>query len=273
MSLQKMLRQKKLQEVLLSFRNLPSPPRLHNKLKEILQREQLSQKEIAAEIENSPVLTANLLRMANSIFFGVRKSISNVFDALSFIGTESVLNIVLSLESFDCLCSSASPDSLKIAEEIRLKSIIRAQIAREIALSHNGTTDPQQAYIAGLMLDIGLILRCCSSLEKFDKFYSEWKEKNKPVFLADKEAFTTTHDEVGEALLSYWNFSESIISAVANHHCYTNRDDLTFILQIADMVVQGEDSLPHDPCIEAYAKVWGKKLNANLELIRNSEIK
>lgn len=272
MNFQQKLRQKKLQQILLSFCNLPSPPRLHSRLKEILQKDPLSQKEIASEVEKSPALVAKLLRISNSIFYGTHKSISSIFDALTFIGTESTLNIVLCLESFDNLCSKASPKVVEKVEEIRMNSIKRAQLARQIAQRWNQKADPEEAYIAGLMLDIGLVFRFCSSSEKFDIFCDIHSKNQQPVFRIDKELYSITHDEVGEALLDYWNFSPQIVYAVANHHNYASNDPLTTIVQIADFLINKNYAVPHDPRIEELAKDWEVEFIDIINSIRTMEI-
>jgi HD-like signal output (HDOD) protein len=260
MDLQQTLRQKHLQDILLSFKNLPSPPELHSRLKEILKKDPHSQKEITAEIEKSPALVAKLLRMSNSVYYSSHKFVTTVYDAITFIGTEEVLNIVLSLEAFDNICAKALPEIVNKTESLREKSIMRAQIARKISLSWEEKIDPEEAYVAGLMLDIGLIFRFCSSQDKFGIFCSIYNEGERPMFSVDKEIFTTGHDEVGEALLTYWNFSPEIISSVGNHHRYTCKDPLSTIVQIADLLVQDKDSIPHDPCIDELAKEWRIKL-------------
>ncbi|MFO7447107.1 MAG: response regulator [Ignavibacteriaceae bacterium] len=261
MNLQQELRRKHLEEILLSFRNLPSLPKMHQRIKDILNQTPISQKEIVQEIEKSPALTAKLLRMSNSIYYGVRKPVSNIFDALTFVGMEEVLNIVLGLESYDCLCSQVPPDLLKSLEEMRINAVKCAQTAREISQDWKENTDPQEAYTAALMLDIGMVLRLCYCPEKFSKFYNIYKENDKPLYIIDKEIFTTPHDEVAEALLTYWNFSSGVISAVANHHSYASKDALTTIIQIASLLVHGKDSLPHDPVINEYADEWREKLS------------
>jgi len=272
MDLQQTLKQKHLQDILLSFKHLPSPPKLHNKLKDILQKDPHSQREITFEIEKSPALVAKLLRMSNTVLYSSHKSVTSVFDAISFIGTEEVLNIVLSLELFDNVCAKALPDILKTTEILIQKSIVRAQTAREIAIAWETKIDPEEAYVAGLMLDIGLIFRFCSSYDKFGEFCSIYDEGIKSVFNIDKEIFLIGHDEVGEALLTYWNFSPSIIVSVANHHSYACKDPLTTIVQIADLLVQGNDSTPHDPGIDELTSIYKLKLIDILETLNNTPI-
>ena len=272
MELQQTLRHKHLQNILLSFKNLPSPPQIHKKLKTILQKTPPPVKELTSEIEKSPALVAKLLRMSNSVCYSSYKNIKNVSDAISFVGTEEVLNIVLSLESFDNVCAKALTEVIHKTDDLREKSILRAQIAREISLRWNVKVDSEEAYVAGLMLDIGLMFRFCSSRDKFNKFFSIYNEGTRSMFLIDKEIYSISHDEVGEAVLSYWNFSPEVITAVGNHHRYTCKNNLTTIVQIADLIVQGKDSLPHDPSIDDLAVEWKTKLSSFLEKIYNSQI-
>jgi len=261
MEFQIQLHQKHLEKILYSFKNLPSLPKVHSRLKEILQENESSQKDIANEIEKSPALVGKLLSISNSIFYGVRKQIVTVSDALTFIGTESVLSIVIGLESFNILSENIEQVVMQYIEEIRIKSVMRAQIARQIALFWNTPVNQHEAYVAGLMLDIGLVLRLCSSVEIFHEFMEKYQSSNQSHYLIDKNLFTITHDKVGAALLIYWNFPHEIISAVENHHCYTGDDPLTTIVQIADMLTAEEDSIPHDPIIKELALYWKEKLN------------
>ena len=258
---QKELRRKHLLELLHSFRHIPSPPKLHSKLKTFLLDEQRHQRKITAEIEKSPALVARLITIANSVFYSVRKPISSVLEALSFIGTEAVLNLVLGLEAFDSVCRNAIPNAAAKIEDIRNKSVKRAQIAREISFLWQTNIDPQEAYVAGLMLDIGIVLRFCSSPEKFDKFFYLYENTKEPIFYIDKEVYSVTHDDISASLLTYWNFPEPVIMAVANHHRYSEGHELTTLVQVADAIIQEKDSLPHDPRIEGLAVEWTEKLH------------
>ena len=270
MELQDQLRKKHLLEVMHSFRSLPSPPKLHAKLVKILESDTQSKKQISEEIEKSPALVAKLLRISNSVFYGARKQISSVYEALTFLGTESVLSIVLGLESFEILNNGTGRQVYKKIEAIRETSIIRAHIAREISVRWSKLQERHEVYAAALLLDIGLVLRFCSDPEKFNEFDNLYKEKNKPAYLIDKQLFSITHDEVGAALLTYWNFPSEIVFAVANHHRYTGDDLITTIVQLADALVQKNDSHPHDPRIGEYLREWEPQLNDTICEIQES---
>lgn len=268
MELQEQLRRKHLLEVMHSFKNLPSPPKLHQKLVKILQSDNQSNIEIASEIEKNPALVAKLLRISNSVFYSARKQITSVHEALTFIGSESVLGIVLGLESFENLNNSNSIAVFRKVEEIRETSILRANIARKISEKWPKPVKKHEVYVAALLLDIGLVLRFCSSPDKYVEFEENYKEGLKPFYMIDKQLFSVTHDDVGSALLTYWNFPQAIISAVGNHHRYTGDDDLTIIAQIADALIQKEDSQPHDPRIGEYLREWEPKLSASISEIQ-----
>jgi len=267
MKLQQKMREQKLQKLLNSIRNLPSPPRWHVHLMKILKEEKHAQKEIASEIEKSPELVAKLLRVSNSVFYGLRRSVTTVYEALTFIGTESVLNIVLAIESFDSLSVECTPEMENILSSIRNVSVKRAHVARELAANWGDKVDEHEAYVAGLLLDIGLILRFYSSKEDSNEFLKKYKltEKIEPHYNIDKSINEVTHDRVGAALLTYWNFPKSIISAVDNHHSFTCNDPLVTITQIANSLVQHKDSYPFDNRIESLADEWRSKLQPLLD--------
>ncbi len=270
MSFQDELRKKHLLKIMHDFNNLPSPPKLHSKLVNILKSETKSHKLIANEIEKSPALVAKLLRISNSVFYGARKQISNVYEALTFIGTEFVLGIVLGLESFETIKGCGDFLVMKQIELIRERSIVRAHIAREISVLWSKEKKQHEIYVAALLLDIGLILQICSYQEKFNEFHKEYNQNNKPVYSIEKELFQNTHDEIGAALLTFWNFPTDIITAVANHHRYTGDDSLTTIVQLADALVLEKDSLPHDPKIDELIYEWEPKLNDKIQKLENS---
>lgn len=257
--------QKRLEKFFHKIDNLPSPPKIYQKLIEILQKDPTSQREIAVEIEKSPVLVAKLLRISNSIYFGIRKEITTVLEAMAFIGTETVLNIVIGLESFNNLYKNADKEVIRKSEELRLKSVKRAQLSRKIAGLMDGNINPHEAYIAGLMLDIGLLFRFSLSLKEFNEYLEMSSKGEYPPYIVDKKLFSVTHDEVGEMLLTYWNFAGEIVHAVAKHHSSINDDPLTKIVQIADYLIQGSDSKPHDPLVVNFAEELMPELKNFLE--------
>lgn len=261
MNLQEQLRQKKLLELLHSFKQIPDQPKLHDKLKKILTDDQQSQKEIANEIETIPALVAKLLSISNSVFYGTRKPISTVFEALSFIGTESVLNIVLALEAFDTSIKRLTPLAVSLIDELRIKSIKRAQLAREIALRWESNIDHQEAYVAGLFLDIGLILRFTNTSNKLLDYFNLVTPGKSSTFNWDKSSFEVTHDDLGAALLTHWNFPKQIITAVRNHHRFAGEDNLTLIVQLADFLCYSDDSTPHDPRIDEIGAEWNSRMS------------
>jgi len=262
--LKKEMHRKHLEKLLHSIGNLPAPPKMYIKLINILQKDSKSQKEIAEEIEKSPELVIKLLRVSNSIYYGARKEISTVSDAITFIGTEAVLNLVLSLESFRNVFKNANQDVLHKSEEMRLTSVHRAQVARQIASQWHEPINPHEAYIAGLMLDIGFFFRFSSSSKDLNDFLKLYHETNEPAYIIDKKLFEVTHDEVGEALLTYWNFANLIVSTVADHHSIIKNNELLIIAQLSDYIVQGKDSLPHDPIIDEYHSEWVTKLKEQM---------
>ena len=104
-------------------------------------------------------------------------------------------------------------------------------------------------------------------MEVFLKMHSK---SSMPFYFVDKEIFGVTHDEVGAALLTYWNIPEPIITAVRNHHGTFGDNKFIRIIQIADYIVQGENSLPHDSTIKDDIAFWENSLHDEIQLIKTT---
>ncbi len=249
-TLQRNSRQQRLLEILHSFNHLPSPPRLHTRLLELL-KETHSPKEMVAEIERNPALVAKLLQIANSVFYSVRNPVTSVSTAVTFIGTDEVVTIVLGFEAFKNVNRSSDPSIEHRIEQQWDLSVLRAQVARTIASHWPTKVDPQEPYTAALMLDIGLVLRLCSAPERLREFESlQVGDDHNPIKL-EAEFFGASHSELGAAVLTHWNFPAPLIAAVANHHSHAGDSDTTLITQLSSAFVDGRNALPHDPRVDA----------------------
>jgi HD-like signal output (HDOD) protein len=80
---------------------------------------------------------------------------------------------------------------------------------------------------------------------------------------ADIRVFGIPHDVVGAALLQFWNLPNSIVEAVARHHCSADSNDIVSILQIAEVVSCGGDGVSRSPAFLELASQWREKIHAS----------
>jgi HD-like signal output (HDOD) protein len=254
------LRRQRLESALGSIDNLPSPPKFHESLNRLLARSDVSTDTLSREIETSPPIVAKLLRVANSVYYSSRKSVTNVRDAVTFIGTDYVAGLVAAMEAFQGLGKNAGGNFSDEIEQLWSRAVRRSSIVKQIAERWPGLGSPQQVHIASLLQDIGFAVRMCSDPERYARYTQLCKEGVHASYDADGGVFGITHDDVGAALLEYWNLPPEIVHGVATHHRRAGGEALVQILQIAEAIEGSDPSAPHDPGVNGLIADWKKKL-------------
>jgi len=263
------LRRRRLEEVLGSINALPSPPRFHVRLQAMLGGADVSIDAIAGEIETSPPIVAKLLRVANSVYYAARKSVTSVREAVIFIGTEYIAGLVTAMEAFQGFGGAMGSEAQARIEILWGQAFRRAVIAKSIAEKWRGFDAPHLVHITSLLQDIGIAVRLCSEQEKFIRYQQLCDEKLMSPYEADKSVFGITHDDVGASLLEYWNLPREIVNGVARHHRPAGGDVLTLIVQIAGILSGDEPAAPRDPEAIDLAVVWREKVAQEVKALHS----
>lgn len=188
---------------------LPSPPRMFQRLNELLARDDWRVEDLAAEIETDAALTSELLKLVNSSFYGAGSRVRSVTRAISLIGTKLTRFIVLGNQLF---VSSGGFDTWIDLERLAGRSNAVARGARALAQRENENDDVMaSAYLAGLVSEIGLLVM--ARLPDIDPTIAA--PVNSSVFLgAERVLFGGDRFQVGTQLLALWGFDEEVIEAV-----------------------------------------------------------
>ncbi len=260
LKLQEEMRSLRLKEILKSLTTLPSPPKFQTGLWSLMSGSDKPLREIVSEIEQSPALVAKLLRVANSVFFATRQSITNVQDAVKLIGTEYVVSMAVSIEAFGAASAGVDETVRKDVEEIWDSGLRRTALARKIAQQWEGFTDHQTLHISTLLQDVGLVVRACTLPVEFRGFKTLCSAESASPYEVEREIFGSTHDAVGEAVLEYWNFPRVVCTNVGGHHGSVG-DDLTLtIMQIAARLEESTSLYPYDRSLDPLIENWRGRL-------------
>ncbi len=251
----------RLKEMFCTSTILQSQPKFHVHLLEMLSKEESSLNDIVEAIENSPVVVAKLLRVANSVYFAARNPITTVREAAIFIGVKYIINLVMAIETFQSVGKGIDSKYTHFVEEIWSTSLRRAAIAKMIGEQWKGFNNGHLSYVTSLLQDIGYAVRLSSEPEKYRAFMEHSKLEGISKYEAEVKVFTIPHDEVGAALLEFWNLPPEIEKAIARHHRNTEDEILVQILQIADALVCADSSNPHDPAIDPLITKWREQLD------------
>ncbi len=253
-------RRSRLTEILGSVASLPAPPRMHARVHEVLARDGSSVADIAHEIAKSPPIVAKLLRVANSVYYSSRKSITSVHDAVFFIGTEYVAGLVAAIEAFHGFSCITRPEFAAEIDRLWNAAVSRSAIAKRIAEQWHGCASPEAVYVAALLQDIGQAALLCFDPEKYAAFRAGRGVLHGMDGNAECAHFGISHDAMGAALLDSWNFPPDIVAGVSMHHKRTGGTAMPQILQIADILERGNSDYPHDPAVDELVEQWRERI-------------
>lgn len=248
-------------DILYEFEDLPTPPKFHERLSEMLASLDAPISKIVQEIELSPALVAKLIRVANSVHLGIRKRVTSVKDAVFFIGLEYIASMVTALEAFDSYSSKVPARYSALVEEMTTSSVRRGILARDIAPRWPGLTNKYVPYVSALLQDIGLFARVCLRPEQYDAFLKLKGKGSVSARDAEREAFGQySHEQIGGAILDRWNFPSDIVKTVACHHASPAPDDYVRIVQLANMIDGDTDDFPRDEDLRGSLEEWKRRL-------------
>jgi len=213
-SLSGLLTSKLLASIVGSVRDLPVLPRTYLSLRQALANPETSIKQVVRIVEQDVAVSAKILQIVNSSFFGLPREVSTVRTAVSFLGIDMVQNLVLSAEVFRVFEQAAAIPGFSF-EELHVHSQLVAKIAGQIpASSHTRGI----AIVAGLLHDIGKLVLATRSRKHFVRAVSGSREDKKPLFAVEEELIGVSHAEIGAYLLGIWGLPSPVVEAVAHHH-------------------------------------------------------
>lgn len=215
--LRHLLKNKNLLKVVGNVDALPSLPDLYWEILNELRSENSSLQKIGDIISRDVGMTAKILQLVNSAFFGLPRHISNPAQAVSLLGIDTIKALVLSVHIFSESGNEKIEDSL--VKRIMDHSFYTSKMAREIAgVETRNTMIIDDAYMAGVLHDAGKMILSNNFPQKYAEVLSLAKRGEMPEYEAEKEIFGTSHSEVGAYLMGLWGMSDAIVEAIAYHH-------------------------------------------------------
>ncbi|PPC92175.1 MAG: hypothetical protein CTY34_00795 [Methylobacter sp.] len=198
--------------------SLPSLPRIYQELEAAIQKHNVNSSEIATIFASDMAMSAKVLQLVNSSFFGLGRRVSSVNDAVMLLGIERVRGLVLCSTVFEALKSNTACPSLSI-ESLWQNAFTTAKLARAICLSEKQKDDrPDQAYISGLMHSLGLLLFSTRMPAKMQIVIDQATTGGNFVYELERQVFQASHAEAAAYLLSLWKLPPRIIEAVLLQH-------------------------------------------------------
>ncbi|MFC1490089.1 HDOD domain-containing protein [Candidatus Latescibacterota bacterium] len=223
-----------LENIIEKIEYLPPFPQAVTKVMQMMKDPNTSPEEIAEVVKYDQAIATNVLRLCNSSYCGLRRTISNLREAVVFIGMKNLKNIMI-ISGTQKYFDKENPGYETKKGELWIHALAVSIIAGNIGEKIN-IKNKDELFIAALLHDIGKLVLNEYVLESCVEI-SNTIEKEDLTFLdAEKKVLGMNHAEIGAKVLDIWKFPEEIISAVRKHHsAYDENDtDLENMVRIAD---------------------------------------
>ncbi|PWU00854.1 MAG: two-component system response regulator [Terriglobia bacterium] len=215
-----------LKQIIARLHSLPSIPSVYVKLMGALQSPDVSIREVGEIIAQDLGMTAKVLQLVNSAFFGMGRHIATPAEAAVYLGIDTVKALALSVSAFSQFNAKAL--SFFSIEALQQHSMAVGFLARNIAKSlGQSRVAIDDAFLGGMLHDIGKLVLASNCPEQYQRVQHLAQEKAMATFEAEREIFGTSHDEVGGYLLWLWGLPDAITEIVAGHHRLTVDPELT----------------------------------------------
>lgn len=196
---------------------LPIVPQLYLELKEALSHEDSDPRVLGAIIQKDIGMTAKILKLVNSSFFGLRRVISDTQDAVTYLGIDTIKTLVLTNSIFE-QSRQLKTRHFDISDLWR-HSLAVATGAKAIAsVEAMGRPAEEEAFVGGILHDVGVLVLASNFTETYDKVSDLVMSEKVIISTAEQEFFGVTHAEVGAYLLGLWGLPAGILKIVSLHH-------------------------------------------------------
>ena len=198
--------------------SLPSLPDLYGKLMEEIRTSEGSLQRVGEIVETDLSMSAKLVQLVSSAFFGLPRKISSPSEAVMLLGLETVKSLALTMGLFSKFDESTL--SFIPIENIYEHSMKTGLMAREIAKMEGADEEMVgETFMTGLLHDVGKLLLGHNIPEVYRGVFELSAREGIPFNEAEMEIIGATHGEVGAFLLGLWGLSDAVVEGVAFHHC------------------------------------------------------
>ncbi|MBI4000316.1 MAG: HDOD domain-containing protein [Nitrospira defluvii] len=213
---------------------LPTLPHVVQKLASMIGRTNVSAEEIGTLIEKDQVLSAKVLRLANSPFYGFPSRIASVAHAVVVLGLNVVKGLTLCATAFDMMKNAGMNELWRHSLGVAITAHI---LGTKAALKN-----PEEVFVAGLLHDIGKVVLYVKWPDVGRQITAATRKTSRSLIENEQELFEVTHADVGGWLATAWHLPTSLREPILYHHNPTAALDAPLqaaIVHVADVLVKG----------------------------------
>ncbi len=234
-----------IRRIIRDTKTLPSLPGVIAKLSSMSQDNRISAQEIARVVSSDQVLSAKILRLVNSAFYGFSGRVSTVSNALILLGVNVVRSLAVSSSIFEIMGKNV----VGLWEHSMGVAVAANVMSKRLKLP-----EPEETSTAALLHDIGKVIIKIKLQEDYGRLTAHLAEKGLMMREAERELLDTDHAEIGEWLAQTWLLTEKLIEPIAWHHNVEKsivHQTKTAVVHVSDVLIKasgfgfsGDDIVP-----------------------------
>jgi putative nucleotidyltransferase with HDIG domain len=198
------------------IRDLPTIPHVLLEINRMLVDPDISINKLKEVIEKDQAITAKILRLVNSSFYGMRTKIVDISQALVIMGFGAVRNSLAAVSVIDIFRTKQRYDNFDI-RDLWKHSIAVAMTSRYIAEKAR-MASPHDCFVAGLLHDIGKLIMEEHLRDIFGQVLALQKQEGISFFAAENRILRVNHAMIGAHLVRNWRFPNHLVDAIEHHH-------------------------------------------------------
>ncbi|MEW5800478.1 MAG: GGDEF domain-containing protein [bacterium] len=218
---------------------LPSLPTVVTRILNIVLDDKSSVKDISEVVRVDQALASKVLRVVNSAAYGLREKVSTIDHAMTILGFDTLKNLFLCLSIFDNLSQENQTGYLFPKSQFWCHSLAVAIVAKGIAVLKD-YPHPNEAYVAGLMHDIGKVIIEQIMAVEYRNYLRSLSMNPDMSLRFEEENLSLNHASVGKLAFEKWNLPTVLQKAVESHHgaqsSHGELHELAAIVSVADFI-------------------------------------
>ncbi len=252
---------------------LPTLPEVAFQVMQKLQDSNSSASDIEQAIERDPTMTAKLLKVANSAYYGMSRQVDSLKMAVVILGMRQCASLVIGMSTFQRFTKYFSED-LEFYYELWRHLISTAQISSTLADCFQ-LDDPPSVYTGGLLHDIGKILLSIKFPKQYPALLRQCKKTSSSLAELEKQHLNVSHCMAGGWLAGEWQFPPNLVNVLSDHHLLSQQSNNVIdvaVVSLADCFCRQEllgssgnyepsDFFTDNAWAPLFLKGWGKDLS------------
>ena len=205
-----------LQSVIEEIEKIPVLPAVVARVMAMTRDPDCSADDLTAVVSSDQGLTANLLKLCNSPFYGLPRTISSLRQAVMYLGFHTLRNLVLTAVMHDMFRGEGEGYGFEAGG--LWKHSVATAMAAQILSRRVRPAVLDTAFTAGLLHDVGKVVMRRALSAEFPKIEAVMREEGIPLVEAERKVVDCDHAEVGAKIGGRWNFPQDLIDAIGYHH-------------------------------------------------------